>query len=402
MLQGKKIILGICGSIAAYKAAFLVRLLVKEGAEVKVVMTDAAKDFITPLTLATLSKHPVHSEFTANSQEGSWNNHVELGLWADLLLIAPASAHTLAKFSQGICNDLLTAVYLSARSKVMLAPAMDLDMYRHPSTKHNLDRLKEYGNIIIEAESGELASGLSGQGRMAEPEHILQQVKLYFTPSLPLQGKKVLLTAGPTQEAIDPVRYITNASSGKMGYALAQVLAEKGASVFLVSGPTQLNITHERVKLVHVKSAEEMLESAQQYFLSCDIAIFAAAVSDYAPAEVQQQKIKKSSDTLNLEFKKTVDIAKTLSTQKKEGQFTIGFALETQNEEENARKKIKAKNFDMIVLNSLNDKGAGFGHDTNKIKVFFSKNDDIKVYPLKSKQEVAQDIVQLIIDSQYV
>lgn len=402
MLQGKKIILGICGSIAAYKAAFLVRLLVKEGAEVKVVMTEAAKDFITPLTLATLSKHPVLSEFTANSKEGSWNNHVELGLWADLILIAPASAHTLAKFSQGICNDLLTAVYLSARSKVILAPAMDLDMYQHPSTQHNLARLKEYGNIILEAESGELASGLSGQGRMAEPEHILQQIKTHFTSNLPLQGKKVLLTAGPTQEAIDPVRYITNASSGKMGYALAQVLAEKGASVFLVSGPTQLNITHERVKLVHVKSAQEMLEAAQQYFLSCDIAIFAAAVSDYAPAEVQQQKIKKSSDTLNLEFKKTVDIAKTLSTQKKEGQFTLGFALETQNEDENARKKIKAKNFDMIVLNSLNDKGAGFGHDTNKIKVFFAKNDDIKVYPLKSKQEVAQDIVQLIIDSQYV
>lgn len=399
MLQGKKIILGICGSIAAYKAAFLVRLLTKEGAAVRVVMTDAAKDFITPLTLSTLSKNPVLSTFFSNPQEGSWNNHIELGLWADLMLIAPASAHTLAKFSQGLCNDLLTAVYLSARCKVMLAPAMDLDMYSHPSTQANLQKLRDYGNLIIEAESGELASGLSGQGRMAEPENILQTVKAFFANDLPLKGKKVLLTAGPTQEAIDPVRYISNASSGKMGYALATELANNGAEVYLVSGPTNLKVTNKLITLAPVKSAQEMLDAAQVYFDTCDIAIFAAAVSDYAPVDIQKQKIKKNSNTLRLELHKTPDIAKTLSIKKKKNQFTVGFALETNDEEANAYKKIKGKNFDMIVLNSLNDKGAGFGYDTNKIKVFFAEKDDVKVFSLKSKQEVARDIIQLIKDN---
>ncbi|MDF9795584.1 phosphopantothenoylcysteine decarboxylase/phosphopantothenate--cysteine ligase [Catalinimonas alkaloidigena] len=399
MLQGKKIILGICGSIAAYKAAFLVRLLTKEGAAVRVVMTDAAKDFITPLTLSTLSKNPVLSTFFSNPQEGSWNNHIELGLWADLMLIAPASAHTLAKFSQGLCNDLLTAVYLSARCKVMLAPAMDLDMYSHPSTQANLQKLRDYGNLIIEAESGELASGLSGQGRMAEPENILQTVKTFFANDLPLKGKKVLLTAGPTQEAIDPVRYISNASSGKMGYALATELANNGAEVYLVSGPTNLKVTNKLITLAPVKSAQEMLDAAQVYFDTCDIAIFAAAVSDYAPVDIQKQKIKKNSNTLRLELHKTPDIAKTLSIKKKKNQFTVGFALETNDEEANAYKKIKGKNFDMIVLNSLNDKGAGFGYDTNKIKVFFAEKDDVKVFSLKSKQEVARDIIQLIKDN---
>lgn len=402
MLQGKKIILGVCGSIAAYKAAFLVRLLVKAGAEVKVIMTDAAKDFITPLTLSTLSKNPVLSTFTSDAREGTWNNHVELGLWADLILVAPASAHTLAKFAQGICNDLLSAVYLSARCKVILAPAMDLDMYAHPSTQANLQKLKEYGNLIINAETGELASGLSGQGRMAEPEHILQTLTDFFTKSLPLKGKKVLLTAGPTQEAIDPVRYISNASSGKMGYALASSLADNGAEVVLVSGPTNLTLSHEHITLVHVKSAQEMLEAAEQYFENCDVAIFAAAVSDYAPKVKSDKKIKKHTDSLSLELHKTADIAKTLSLKKKEHQFTVGFALETHDEEANAYKKIKEKNFDMIVLNSLNDKGAGFGHDTNKIKVFFAKKDDVKAFPLKAKQEVAQDIVQLIIENYHV
>ncbi|MEK6479292.1 bifunctional phosphopantothenoylcysteine decarboxylase/phosphopantothenate--cysteine ligase CoaBC [Catalinimonas sp. 4WD22] len=402
MLQGKKIILGICGSIAAYKAAFLIRLLVKEGAEVKVIMTDAAQDFITPLTLSTLSKNPVLSTFTSDAKAGTWNNHVELGLWADLILVAPASAHTLAKFAQGICNDLLSAVYLSARCKVILAPAMDLDMYTHPSTQANLQRLKEYGNLIIDAETGELASGLSGQGRMAEPEHILQILKDFFTKSLLLKGKKVLLTAGPTQEAIDPVRYISNASSGKMGYALASSLADNGAEVVLVSGPTNLTLSHEHITLVHVKSAQEMLEAAEQYFENCDVAIFAAAVSDYAPKVKSDKKIKKNNDSLSLELRKTADIAKTLSLKKKEHQFTVGFALETHDEEANAYKKIKEKNFDMIVLNSLNDKGAGFGHDTNKIKVFFAKKDDVKAFPLKAKQEVAWDIVQLIIENYHV
>lgn len=398
MLQGKKIIIGVCGSIAAYKAAFLVRLFVKEGAEVRIIMTDSAKEFITPLTLATLSKNEVLSEFTANAEQGAWNNHVSLGLWADLILVAPASAHTLAKFSHGICNDLLTAVYLSARCPVMLAPAMDLDMYAHPSTQANLQKLREYGNFIIDAASGELASGLSGAGRMAEPEDILQKVVDFFSAELPFKQKKVLLTAGPTQEAIDPVRYISNASSGKMGYALAQTLAEQGATVYLISGPTHLTVENDRVNLIKVRSAQEMFDAARQYFQECDIAIFAAAVSDYTPKEKHTKKIKKNTQDLHLELIKTPDIAKSLSTQKSKNQFTVGFALETHDEEENAYKKIREKNLDMIVLNSLNDQGAGFGYDTNKVKIILAQTSEIKEFPLKSKQEVAKDIVQLIME----
>ncbi|WPP52478.1 bifunctional phosphopantothenoylcysteine decarboxylase/phosphopantothenate--cysteine ligase CoaBC [Catalinimonas niigatensis] len=399
MLKSKKIIIGICGSIAAYKAAFLVRLLVKEGAEVRVIMTSSAKQFITPLTLATLSKNEVLSEFTANAEQGVWNNHVALGLWADLILVAPASAHTLARFSQGICNDLLTAVYLSARCPIMLAPAMDLDMYLHPSTQANLQKLRDYGNIIIDAASGELASGLSGVGRMAEPEDILQKLKHYFLPDLPLKQKRVLLTAGPTQEAIDPVRFISNASSGKMGYALAHTLTEYGATVYLISGPTHLTMENDKVTLISVRSAQEMFEAAEQYFETCDIAIFAAAVSDYTPVKKHTKKIKKSTEDLHLELSKTPDIAKSLSTRKGKHQFTVGFALETHDEEKNANKKIREKNLDMIVLNSLNDQGAGFGYDTNKVKVILAHSAEIKTFPLKSKQEVAKDIVQLIIDN---
>jgi phosphopantothenoylcysteine decarboxylase/phosphopantothenate--cysteine ligase len=397
LLQGKKVILGVCGSIAAYKAAFLVRLLVKSGADVQVVMTEAAKDFISPLTLATLSKKPVLSDFTANDKDGSWNNHVELGLWADVILIAPASAHSLAKFSHGICNDLLTAVYLSARCPVIIAPAMDLDMYRHPSTQANLHLLKQYGNTILEAQPGELASGLNGVGRMTEPEEIVTYLTNFFPKDTALAGKKVLLTAGPTQEAIDPVRYISNASSGKMGYALAEVFASRGAEVFLVSGPVNLQPSHPAVRLIRVRSAAEMFEAASSYFDNCDIAVFAAAVSDYSPKLKHTQKIKKTTDTLSIDLVKNVDIAQTLSKRKKADQFTVGFALETHDEAENAKKKLQEKNFNMIVLNSLNDTGAGFGYDTNKISIMLAADTKTYDFSLKSKQEVAWDIVDFII-----
>jgi phosphopantothenoylcysteine decarboxylase / phosphopantothenate---cysteine ligase len=396
LLKGKNIIVGICGSIAAYKAAILVRLLVKSGADVQVIMTSAAQDFITPLTLATLSKRPVLTKFVANEDQGSWNNHVELGLWADLILIAPASAYSLSKFANGICNDLLSAVYLSARCPVFVAPAMDLDMYQHPSTRHNLRRLKEYGNFIIKAESGELASGLSGQGRMAEPEHIIQKLKTFFDDKQPLSDIKVLLTAGPTLEAIDPVRFIGNASSGKMGYALAASFARQGASVVLVSGPTYQQIKHVLVEVIHVRSASEMHRAAELYFHDCQIAVFAAAVSDYRPAQPRDHKIKKKEAHLTLELVKTLDIAKSLSTKKKPGQFTVGFALETNDEESNAAKKLKEKNFDMIVLNSLNDPGAGFGYNTNQVKILLAGRNDFVQIALKSKQEVAENIVRIV------
>jgi phosphopantothenoylcysteine decarboxylase/phosphopantothenate--cysteine ligase len=396
LLKGKHIILGISGSIAAYKAAFLVRLLVKKGAEVQVIMTAGAQDFITPLTLATLSKRPVLTEFVANQEQGTWNNHIDLGLWADMILIAPASAHTLSKFAHGHCSDLLTAVYLSARCPVMLAPAMDLDMYQHPSTQHNLQKLQEFGNLIIDAETGELASGLRGQGRMAEPENILNKLEVFFTEDRPLQGTQVLITAGPTQEAIDPVRYVSNASSGKMGYALAAAFADQGASVILVSGPTSQHLPHKDVQIVEVRSAEEMYLAAKDRFASCQISVFAAAVSDYRPAKVQEKKIKKSDDTLTLRLAKNVDIAKSLSSLKKPNQFTVGFALETHDEETNARKKLLEKNFDMIVLNSLNDPGAGFGYDTNQVKIMLASEKDSIRIPLKTKQEIAGDIVKLI------
>ncbi len=394
MLQGKKILLGVCGSIAAYKAAILVRGLVKNNAEVKVIMTAAAQDFITPLTLSTLSKNPVLTSFT--TEQGNWHNHVELGLWADLMLVAPVSAYTLSKFAQGICRDLLTAVYLSARCPVFLAPAMDLDMYQHPSTQKNLQLLKKYGNTIIEPESGELASGLTGIGRMAEPESIITQLDDYFQPKSSLVGKHVLVTAGPTAEAIDPVRYITNASSGKMGFAIAQMAANMGAKVSLVTGPTFETLSHEKVTVTVVRSAHEMYKACMRIFPNVDVAIMAAAVADYTPKNPSQQKIKKTGDTLTLELTKTEDIAASLGKIKRPDQMLVGFALETNDEVSNARKKLISKNLDFIVLNSLNDAGTGFGFDTNKIKILDHNSNHIQEFTLKSKREVARDILKLI------
>ncbi|HRJ28137.1 MAG TPA: bifunctional phosphopantothenoylcysteine decarboxylase/phosphopantothenate--cysteine ligase CoaBC [Cyclobacteriaceae bacterium] len=394
MLHGKKIILGVTGSIAAYKAAHLVRLLIKSGAEVRVIMTTSAKDFITPLTLSTLSKNPVLSEFIKD-HTGQWNNHVELGLWADALVIAPASANTISKMAHGSCDNLLLAVYLSARCPVLLAPAMDLDMLQHGSTKNNLEKLRQFGNQIIEPAYGELASGLTGTGRMAEPEEILTCLQAFFGKHQPLKGKTALVTAGPTYEALDPVRFIGNHSSGKMGYAIAEALARHGATVNLISGPTALHTIHTGIHVKQVTSAEEMHNACLDIFPQTDIAVLAAAVADYKPATKADQKIKKKDDTLSLELIKTHDIAAVLGKQKNKRQFIVGFALETENEETNALKKLKSKNFDLIVLNSLNDKGAGFGHDTNKISVF---DPQAKVYTfdLKSKSELAEDIVNLI------
>ncbi len=393
MLRNKKILLGVCGSIAAYKAALLTRLLVKEGAEVKIVITLAASDFITPLTLSTLSKNPVLQAFKKD-EDGSWNNHVELGLWADAMVVAPASANTIAKMANGICDNLLLATYLSARCPVFLAPAMDLDMYQHPSTLSNLQKLETFGNNVIQAAYGELASGLTGTGRMAEPEDILMLLKGHFSHNLAFQGKKVLITAGPTYEKIDPVRFIGNHSSGKMGYAIANALADKGAEVVLVSGPTNLLIDHPLITLVEIKSAEEMYQKCIEHYETTDIAILAAAVADYTPKQTFEQKLKKNQAALQIELVKTRDIALELGKIKQPGQLNIGFALETENEFENADKKLNVKNFDMIVLNSLQDKGAGFGHDTNKISIIDKNNS--QHFELKSKQEVAEDILTAI------
>lgn len=393
-MKGKKIILGITGSIAAYKAAVLTRLLVKEEAEVRVLMTGSAKDFITPLTLSTLSRSPVLSEFIKN-EAGEWNNHVELGLWADALVIAPASANTIAKMAHGECNNLLLAVYLSARCPVFLAPAMDLDMLQHPSTKENLSKVVAYGNHIIDPGYGELASGLVGTGRMAEPEEIVNHLKRFFNEKKKLSGKQALVTAGPTHEALDPVRFIGNNSSGKMGYAIARALADHGANVTLISGPTHINLEHPLVNIIRVTTANEMYEACQKAFPKTDITVLSAAVADYKPAERANQKIKKTDDNLTVQLIKNPDIAAELGRQKKDGQFMVGFALETENEETNAKKKIVSKNFDMIVLNSLNDEGAGFGHDTNKISLI-TRNGDIRKFSLKNKKEVASDIVNAI------
>lgn len=397
MLHGKKILLGVCGSIAAYKSALLIRLLVKEGAEVKVIMTGSATSFITPLTLSTLSKHPVYSDFVKN-ENGEWNNHVDLGLWADLMIIAPASANTIAKMANGLCDNLLLATYLSARCPVYLAPAMDLDMYKHPATIRNLTTLKEYGNHIIDAEHGELASGLVGTGRMAEPENVVAVIQQALNKKKALTNKKVLITAGPTYEALDPVRFIGNHSSGKMGYALADAMAAQGAQVTLVSGPSAATISDPSINLVKVNSAQEMYEVCLNFFSETDVAILAAAVADYKPAHVADQKIKKKSESLTLELVKTKDIAAALGKLKKNGQFTVGFALETENEMENARKKLSAKNFDLIVLNSLNEAGAGFGHNTNKISII-DKQNNVRDFELKNKKDVAQDIINTIIDT---
>lgn len=387
--------LGVSGSIAAYKSALLVRLLVKEGAEVQVIMTDSAHQFITPLTLGTLSKRPVYTSFT-QSENGTWNNHVELGLWADAMVIAPATARTMAKFASGNCNDLLTAVYLSARCPVFLAPAMDVDMYKHPSTLKNLDSLLSYGNIIIEAKYGELASGLIGEGRLAEPEQIVARLIKHFSRQPVAAKKRVLITAGPTVEPIDPVRFISNRSSGKMGYAIAKAFAQAGAQVTLISGPTNLGLPDKSIARIKVETGKEMFKATKENFEENDLIIFSAAVADYTPITVSSQKIKKKDNELSLELTKTDDIAGQLGQYKKEHQILIGFALETEHEMENALDKLRRKNFDYIVLNSLNDAGSGFAHDTNKITVI-DKLENVSHYSLKSKQEVAEDILNIIL-----
>jgi phosphopantothenoylcysteine decarboxylase/phosphopantothenate--cysteine ligase len=396
MLKARKILLGVSGSIAAYKSALLVRLLVKEGCEVKVILTGSAAGFITPLTLATLSRNPVITGFV-KFDAGEWNNHVELGLWADAYLVAPASANTLAKCAAGLCDNMLTAVYLSARCPVFFAPAMDLDMYQHPATRRNLSTLLSFGNRIIPAQSGELASGLSGEGRMAEPEDIVSHLRTHFTPGGPLTGKTVLVTAGPTYEAIDPVRFVGNHSTGKMGYALARYAAERGAKVHLVSGPTHLTLDHPAVEVHRVTSAQEMYEVAARYFSNSQLVILAAAVADYTPRSRADQKIKKKEAVFSLELEKTIDIAATLGQQKKAGQMVVGFALETENEQENALKKLRSKNMDLIILNSLRDNGAGFGHETNRVTIFDREGGSYRT-DLLPKSEIAQKIVDSIIE----
>jgi len=395
MLKGKKIVLGITGSIAAYKSAYLVRLLVRKGAEVQVVMTPAAREFITPVTLSPLSGKAVISEFfTANN--GLWHSHVDLGLWADLMLIAPATASTIGKMANGIADNMLITTYLSMKAPVFVAPAMDLDMYRHPSTTHNLELLKRYGNHIIEPASGELASGLEGKGRMEEPEQIVAQLERFFSAQLDLKDKKVLITAGPTYEKIDPVRFIGNYSSGKMAYALAEACANRGAQVELISGPVSLQTHHPAIHRTDVETAAEMYEACMHYFPTVDIAILCAAVADFSPENPRPSKIKSNKEGFGLSLKPTKDIALSLGNVKKTGQVLVGFALETDNEIENARAKMERKKLDFIVLNSLNDQGAGFKADTNKIKIL-EPGGKVLDFPLKSKQKVAEDIVNHLI-----
>jgi phosphopantothenoylcysteine decarboxylase/phosphopantothenate--cysteine ligase len=396
MLGGKKIILGICGGIAAYKSALLTRLLVKAGAEVKVIMTPSAHQFIAPLTLATLSKNPVLTAFQ-NNEEGEWNNHVELGLWADALIIAPATANTIAKIAHGICDNLLLATYLSSRCPVWIAPAMDLDMLQHAATQANLQKIKDFGNYLIDPAYGELASGLTGTGRMAEPEEIFEKVAGSLVTEPSLKGKSVLVTAGPTYEAIDPVRFIGNHSSGKMGFAIAEELARKGAAIKLVAGPTDQHTSNPSIEVINVTSAEEMFNACSAFFGKTDITVLAAAVADYRPLSRATEKMKKNG-SMTLELTKTRDIAASLGEIKNSGQFVVGFALETEHEHENAIKKLESKNFDLIVLNSLKDAGAGFGHDTNKITIIDREHKSTS-FALKNKKEVARDIVQAIIDN---
>ena len=396
ILEGKKILLGITAGIAAYKTASLVRLFVKAGARVKVIMTPAAKDFVTPLTLSTLSKNPVISSFTQEEDDNAiWNNHVEIGLWADLMLIAPATANTLSKMAAGESDNFLLATYLSAKCPVYFAPAMDLDMYKHPSTLNNMGKLESYGNIMIPAESGELASGLHGEGRMAEPENILNFIEAHLLERMPMRNKKILITAGPTYEAIDPVRFIGNHSSGKMGFEIAKEAARLGAEVTLVTGPTNLEISNNSIKLVRVTSGKEMDEAVQAEFDTCHAVIAAAAVSDYRPKVVAAQKIKKKESSLTIELEPAKDILGSLGKAKTH-QKLIGFALETNNELENAKGKLERKNLDFIVLNSLNDEGAGFKGDSNKITIVTRK--EVKRFDLKSKAEVARDILNEVID----
>lgn len=394
MMKGKKIVLGITGSIAAYKAAVLTRGLIKKGAEVQIVITPAGKEFITPITLSALTSKPVISEFFAQ-RDGTWHSHVDLGLWADAMVIAPATASTIGKMAHGIADNMLVTTYLSMKAPVFIAPAMDLDMFAHPSTQHNLDILRSYGNHIIEPASGELASHLVGKGRMEEPEKIIEVLEAFFSRRQDLQGKKVMITAGPTYEKIDPVRFIGNYSSGKMGYALAEACAERGAEVTLVSGPVNREVIHPNIKRINVESAAEMYQAAIENYEDADAGILCAAVADFTPEVTAEQKIKREKDNLILRLKPTQDIAAALGKQKRPEQRLVGFALETNDEVSHAQDKLKRKNFDFIVLNSLNDKGAGFRCDTNKIAII--DRDGITAYPLKPKTEVATDIIDKLV-----
>ncbi len=391
MLKGKKIVLGITGSIAAYKACYLIRGLIKKGAEVQTVITPAGKEFITPITLSALTSKPVISDFFSQ-RDGTWHSHVALGLWADAMVIAPATASTIGKMTHGTADNMLITTYLSMKAPVFVAPAMDLDMFAHPSTQANLNTLRSYGNHIIEPTCGELASHLEGKGRMEEPENIIKVLETFFSQQNDLAGKKILITAGPTYEKIDPVRFIGNYSSGKMGFALAEECARHGAEVTLISGPVSLSVQHPNIHRIDVESAEEMFEAASRHYPNMDAAILSAAVADFTPAQRAQQKIKREKDDLILQLKPARDIARTLGEMKRSDQKLIGFALETNDEAENARQKLKRKNFDFIVLNSLNDKGAGFQHDTNKVTII--SETDTFPYPLKDKHEVAADIVR--------
>lgn len=393
MLGGKHILLGVTGSIAAYKAANIVRLLVTQGAEVKIVMTPLAKQFITPLTLATLAKNPIYVDFF-NPENGEWNSHVSLGMWADAYLIAPATANTIGKMANGIADNLLLTSYLSAKCPVFVAPAMDLDMYAHPAVQKNIETLKSYGVHFIDAEDGELASGLVGKGRLAAPERIVESLDTFFNGQMSLTGKEVMVTAGPTYEKIDAVRFIGNYSSGKMGYAIAEECASRGAEVVLISGPTSLNVHNSNIKLVRVNSAREMYEACNQEFPQCNAAVLSAAVADFTPQNVSDTKIKRKDNNLEITLKPTDDIAASLGKQKGD-RVLVGFALEKENELENAIGKLERKNFDFIVLNSMNDKGAGFNHDTNKITII-NRSKEVKNYDLKSKVMVAKDIVDEI------
>jgi phosphopantothenoylcysteine decarboxylase/phosphopantothenate--cysteine ligase len=398
MLKGKKVLVGVTGGIAAYKTAGIIRLLIKEGAEVKVIMTSHAREFITPLTLSTLSKNPVLTEFY-NPENGDWNSHVDLGLWADLFLIAPATANSMAKMAVGVADNLLLTTYLSARCPVFLAPSMDSDMLKHPATIINIETLKAFGNIILEPETGELASGLEGKGRMAEPENIVKEIKSFFTKkksNKPLTGKRVLINAGPTRESLDPVRFISNNSSGKMGIALADTAAIYGAEVELVLGPVSILPSESSVKVTHVTTADSMASECISKFPTCDIAILSAAVADYTPAIVEREKMKRSVKDLTIRLRPTTDIAAELGKLKKKSQLLAGFALETDNEITNAKDKLKRKKLDIIVLNSLREKGAGFDHDTNRITII-DKNNNIDKFELKSKGEAARDILDKIV-----
>lgn len=394
MLKGKKIILGITGSIAAYKAAYLTRALIKKGAEVQIVITPAGKEFITPVTLSALTGKPVVSEFFS-ANDGTWHSHVDLGLWADLLLIAPATASTIGKMANGIADNMLITTYLSAKAPVFIAPAMDLDMFAHPSTQHNLELLRSYGNHIIEPATGELASHLEGKGRMEEPDRIVERIEAFFASRQSLCGRKIVITAGPTYEKIDPVRFIGNYSSGKMGFSLARVCAERGADVVLIAGPVTLPTPHASIKRIDVESADEMYRAAMEAYPTADAAICCAAVADYAPAEYRSTKMKRNADDLTLVLRPNKDIAAELGKIKRAGQCLAGFALETDHEAENAIAKMQRKNFDFIVLNSLRDAGAGFRGDTNKVSIWYRDGRSAD-YPVKSKLEVASDIVDAL------